>query len=485
MKLSLGKKLFLSNGITFAVILAVTLFILERGQARQWEQHLYSQSQSFATFATPELLKYFGGSFHSGHGAFPEQGFDLLSVNRDLVAFNIISPSGRPLYQSPRFPDYIDNSLPKAFSSEKQPASTSSWLNNNGEAYLMIIHPAYGPTGSHLIDVRYLFSFHSVNRRVAEIRAEFLRFTVPTIILVLSLVWFISRRMSLPVKALTIGAQKVEQGDLSVRVERTTDDEVGQLTEAFNRMTIRLEEHRRELTEKNESLLEVQQQLIRSERLAVIGQLAAGVSHEIDNPVGIILGHAELMKLDLEDGSPLHEDIDEIIAECRRCKKITGGLLGFARTESHLHESFDPKELIGETISSLKTQKLFQQIEVSVAATSEYHAKGDRDQVRQILINLLINSAQAMQGNGTISIATELKNSMLSINVTDSGPGIPENLAEKIFEPFFSTKASNEGTGLGLALCRKLAEEMGGRLIVTPSNEGGIFTLDLPLSRTA
>ena len=491
MKFSLGKKLFLSNGITFAVILAIILIVLERGQARQWEQHLYSRSHSFAKLATPELLKHFGGNFTPETTNYPDHGLELLSVNRDIVAFNLISPSGRVLYRSPLFPDYIDNSLPEEFSQEESSSSAaSSWIETDTERYLLIVHPAYGPTGSHLIDVRYLFSFHSVSSRVSEIRREFLQFAIPAIVLVLLLVWFISRRISLPVKELTKGAGMIEGGDLSVRVKRSTNDEIGHLADAFNRMASQLEKHRRELTEKNDRLVSVQNQLIRSERLAVIGQIAAGISHEIDNPVGIILGHAELIKDDLDINSPLHEDIDEIIAECRRCKKITGGLLGLARPGTQMHEIFDPELLTTETITSLKTQKLFQDVIFTTSTTNPTSstpptpasAKGDRDRVRQILINLLVNAAQAMNGSGEIHINLTIEQENLTISVKDSGPGIDDTLSQKIFEPFFSTKSGTEGTGLGLAICRKLAEEMDGSLNVIPSHDGGIFTLTLPLS---
>ncbi|NIQ96290.1 MAG: two-component sensor histidine kinase, partial [Desulfuromonadales bacterium] len=140
------------------------------------------------------------------------------------------------------------------------------------------------------------------------------------------------------------------------------------------------------LQKANDALQQVQAQLIHSERLAAIGQLAAGISHEIDNPIGIILGYAELLLDECDDADPRREDLRAIIAECKRCKRITGGLLGFARSGSGVREPVDLDRLCRETILSLSPQRLFKEIVIDyVRPESRLSVTGDDDQLRQIL----------------------------------------------------------------------------------------------------
>jgi two-component system NtrC family sensor kinase len=249
--------------------------------------------------------------------------------------------------------------------------------------------------------------------------------------------------------------------------------------------------NRAELTRKNEALstanehmLSMQEQLLRSERLAAIGQLAAGVSHEIDNPVGIILGNAELLMEDLKENDPMRDDVAAIIEECRRCKRITGGLLGFARSaEGHL-DQVDLNQLVEETVASLRPQKLFKDLDLTTdSSTEDLCVTGDADQLRQVIINILLNAAQALQGGGQLKVTLTRQSGHALVYVDDSGPGIPEAEREKVFQPFFSTKAPGEGTGLGLPLCRKLVEAQGGEIFVHEAPLGGArLAVSLPLS---
>jgi signal transduction histidine kinase len=207
------------------------------------------------------------------------------------------------------------------------------------------------------------------------------------------------------------------------------------------------------------------------------------VSHEIDNPVGIILGYAELLYEDLPEGDPRREDVRAIIEECKRCKRITGGLLGFARTASGPVAAIDLAALAEQTLASLRPQKLFREVELRLQAASPLpQLVGDADQLRQVLVNLLLNAAQAMAGRGRLTVTLRREGEQAVLEVADSGPGVPPELRERIFEPFFSTKRSGEGTGLGLAICRKLVEDHGGRLTVAEGAAGGArFRIELPL----
>lgn len=497
MQMTLGKKLFFYTSGTLVGLLLVTFLILERNQARQWEEHLLAQSISFARFATPELLKLFRGTFPPQEAANLRDVYDFLGVNRDLIEFSLISPGGRVLFRSPRFPDFIDvdfaGAIPEGSPPQLQTPRTTmhTHLLPGGGRILDLVTPAFGPTGERVLSVRFLISYDSVDARLDEVRWYFLRIALITIVCSLLLVALVARRVTRPIKELTDGAHAIARDELQTRIAVRSGDELGTLALAFNRMAESLAQNRQELTEKNAALTraneesrQMQKHLIRAERLAAIGQLAAGVSHEIDNPVGIILGYAELLFEDLAADDPRREDVRAIIDECKRCKRITGGLLGFARATPARRSLIELANLVQETLTSLRPQKLFRRLEVRFDRSPDLPpVAGDADQLRQVLVNLFLNAAQAMGGEGVLTVEVFAADQRAVVQIADTGTGIPVDLRERIFEPFFSTKAKGEGTGLGLSVCRKLVQDHGGQLAVDAAPGGGArFRLELPLA---
>lgn len=499
MTASLGKRFFIYTGVTLIIVLLLAFAALERNQSRQWEEFLHSQSLSFARFSTPEILKQFRGAFPTPDESNLSYVYDFLGFNRDLIRFAIYSPNGRVLFESPQFPDFIDLILPDKllvgpdFRLKIPRATVRTEQIDDGRRVLDLLIPAFGPTGEQILSVRYLVSFDSVDRRLVEMRSQFIRIGAFALLTAALLAAFVARRISRPLSELAEGARAIGQGAFATRITIDRSDEIGALAQAFNEMAENISLNREELTEKNSALIvandelkQIQSQLIRSERLAAIGQLAAGVSHEIDNPIGIILGYAELLMEDIGDDADRREDLQAIIDECHRCRRITGGLLGFARSHSESRESVDLLSVITGTVDSLRPQKLFRYVEFVLNGfdlQSTIAVTGDSDRLRQVLVNLLLNAAQAMQGSGTITLLLNIQQDIVSLLVTDTGPGVDDSLREKIFEPFFSTKASGEGTGLGLSLCRRLVEEHEGQLSLEPSIEAGAsFKLVLPLS---
>lgn len=495
MKVTLGTKLFYYTGVILVSVLLITFFFLVRGQSRQWEEHLRAQSLSFARFATPEILKQFRGAFPPRDDASLAYVYDFLGFNRDLARFSLYSPNGRVLFESPLFPDYIDLVLSEDTvelnDRLKVPRTTVRTVSLADDSRLLdLMTPAFGPTGEQVLSVRYFISYDSVDRRQGEMRQQFFRIGLLALAASLILAAFISRRVTRPLVELIDAVRAIGRGELETRTSVQGSDEIAVLASSFNDMSANLDASRNALTEKNQALQgannelrQVQAQLIRSERLAAIGQLATGVSHEIDNPVGIILGYAELILDDCPADDPRREDLLAIIEECRRCKRITGGLLGFARSGSGIRDTVDLDRLCRETIVSLSPQRLFKEIVIDYARPESMLAvTGDGDQLRQIMINLMLNAAQAMQGKGKLAVRLEREDDSAVISVIDNGPGVPPEQAVTIFEPFYSTKERDEGTGLGLSLCRKLAEDHGGDLNLDATYlRGACFRLRLPL----
>lgn len=494
MKLTLGRKFFLYTSVMLVGVLLVTFVVLERSQARQWEAYLRTQSVAFASFATPEVLKLFRGGFRSPSNTDVELVADFLALNSDLVSFSLVSGNGTLLYQSAAFPAFAElgkqvRELPldtKLLSTEVTEAVTRRLPG--GERLLELLTPAFSPTGTRILSVRYLISYRSVDQRLGEMQRQFLVIALITSLFVMFLTALLVRKLTRPVEALTNGVKAIGQGALETQIEVAGQDEISTLGIAFNEMVASLTRQRQEvevktheLQESNRVLSEVQDQLLRAERLATIGQLAAGVSHEIDNPVGIILGYTELLLEDLAPGDPRREDLLAIVDECRRCKRITGGLLGLARTAPEEQIPIDMTLLVRDIFDTLKPQKLFRRVQLEFSADDNLPLlTGDQDRLRQVLINLFLNSAQAMAGSGSLTVSATTENDELLLRVCDSGPGVPPELQSRIFQPFVTTKGRDEGTGLGLPLCRKLVEDHQGRIDLEPSEQGACFVLRFP-----
>ncbi len=227
--------------------------------------------------------------------------------------------------------------------------------------------------------------------------------------------------------------------------------------------------------------VQLMEKLIQSEKLAALGKLAAGVAHEINNPLTGILSYAEGIDDDLEPNSPLRDDIQIIIRETLRCRDIVRNLLDFAKQYTPKLEVVNPNEIIFQSLELIHRLPQFKDIEIIVVTEEKIpKVNVDSKQIQQVLLNLLINSADAMKYKGKITIGSEYfrQQKKCIISVEDTGPGIPENLMDKIFEPFFSTKSTS---GLGLAVSWGIIERHHGSIEVDTAESGGaIFKIILP-----
>ncbi len=301
-------------------------------------------------------------------------------------------------------------------------------------------------------------------QELVRLKVAALRWTatllVATPLLVAAAVLYLSRSIAKPLARLGEGAAAVAGGDLEARIDIDTPDEFGTLAAEFNAMTAALKQHRDKLVE--------------SEKLAGIGRLAAGVAHELNNPLQVILGYVSLNR-DLPDRR-LAEQLAAIEEEALRSKDIVEGLLELSRPVL-APAPVDLRALCESVSGRLRVSAQPETLRLSV--DGDALALADRQKLRQVVFNLMKNAAEAAGPAGDVSVRIAPAGEMVEVAVSDSGPGIAPQARARMFEPFFTTKPS--GTGLGLAVSRAIARAHGGDIEVDNRGSGGaIFTLRLP-----
>jgi PAS domain S-box-containing protein len=229
---------------------------------------------------------------------------------------------------------------------------------------------------------------------------------------------------------------------------------------------------------------ELQDQLVQSAKLVAVGKLAAGVAHEINNPLTGILAYAEDISDEMDVKNPLHEDMKVIIRETLRCRDIVRNLLDFARQDQPKFETVNPNDVVEQSLILVEKLPRFKDIVIQKELEEKISSiQADPRQLQQVVLNFILNAADAMEGKGTIILTTEedRRTGKCIISVEDTGPGIPENLIDKVFEPFFSSKGTS---GLGLAVSWGIVERHRGVIEVdTAESEGAIFRIILPAVR--
>jgi signal transduction histidine kinase len=315
-----------------------------------------------------------------------------------------------------------------------------------------------------LVD-RFEASIGEFQGEVAALQTAAFRWTIFFVLFapVLAIVvgGYVLRSVARPVARLRAGAERLSLGDLDTRIDVDTPDEFGDLARQFNAMTVALKDH--------------QAKLVQSEKLAGIGRLAAGVAHEINNPLAVILGYARLRRRKADPETA--EDLKVIEDETLRAKLIVDGLLDLSRPLPAAPEHVDLKELCEEAIARLRETRLLDAVNVSVSGQGAI--EGHPQRLRQVVLNLVKNAAEAAGGAGTVEVQVEQRDGVARVVVRDSGPGIPVDARRKLFEPFFTTK--DTGTGLGLAVSQGIVHAHGGEIDVESQPEGGAqFTVTLP-----
>lgn len=368
-----------------------------------------------------------------------------------------------------------------------------------GHRVLALINPienepaCYG-AGCHLdpndkfilgvLDVQ--MSLATVDSDIARSRRQTIWASVVLVVSVLSvtglLIWTLIRT---PVRKLTAGTRAIAQGNLDYTIPLDRKDEIGELANSFNTMTLELKRAREELQS-------IQSHLIQVEKMVSLGKLCATVAHELNNPLSGILTYARLSqkKLTSPDLTPdrlssIREDLSIVADESSRCGNIVKNLLLFSKRQIGEFGVVDLHQLLDRCTQLVEHHLKLNNIEL----VRVYNAKGaeilcDRDQVQQAFLAILDNAVSAMPHGGTLSIVTNSspRRKKVQVQIQDSGPGIAAADLPHVFEPFYTTKKNGRGVGLGLSVCYGIIERHNGRIEVRSAvGQGATFIIELPL----
>ncbi|HNZ59714.1 MAG TPA: [Fe-Fe] hydrogenase large subunit C-terminal domain-containing protein [Syntrophorhabdaceae bacterium] len=254
------------------------------------------------------------------------------------------------------------------------------------------------------------------------------------------------------------------------------------LLEQSKKIYQQLKKSHNQLKMSHQELEQAQAHLLRTEKLASIGQLSAGVAHEINNPLGTIMIYAHLLLKGMDKDDPRIEDIELIIGEANRAKEIVQGLLSFARETKLRQGLMNVSDLLEDVLSLVINQSLFHNIRIEKSFVQDMPIiVADETKLKQVFLNIILNAAQAMEGNGKLTISTIIDKKHIKVKIQDTGPGIPPENMGKLFSPFFTTK--EKGTGLGLAISYGIVERHGGKIDVDSElGKGSTFIISLPIS---
>jgi two-component system NtrC family sensor kinase len=308
---------------------------------------------------------------------------------------------------------------------------------------------------------------------------SFLGVTFVGMLLALAVSYILADSITKPVRRLVAASQEIAGGNLSYRVDINSGDEIGKLGEMFNRMSASLKERDEQLRAYTE------QQLFRSERLASLGRLAAGVAHEINNPLTGVLTFGHLLLRKCDEHHPQREALETIVNETTRCKRIVRGLLHFARETELQKVDADVNEILEESLRLTENQALVHNVTIVKHLNPNLpNIMLDKGQIQQVFINILVNAVDAMPEGGTLTVTSEATadGQHMEVKFADTGCGIAREHISRVFDPFFTTKDESRGTGLGLAVSYGIVTRHNGSIEVQSQiREGSTVTVKLPV----
>jgi two-component system NtrC family sensor kinase len=376
-----------------------------------------------------------------------------------------------PKGSGPRLADVMDGALPARL------AQAAFGAFSLRERDLRVFYSEYLPYPNQLISwlVTATVDLEAVRAPYARIRAGILVFAGTALVLALGLAQIGARRVARPITELAEGLKAYAEGRRPRLPLTGATEEIRDLRRAFAYMADRLELAREERDR-------AERMLLQSAKLASIGEMAAGIGHELNNPLTNILSLTKLMGRALPPGSEaLEGDLRALEDEAERASRIVRGVLNFARQVPPRFAPVHAADWLRETIGLVAQSARDREVAITSEVARELEFEADAAQLQQVLINLLLNAIQASEKGGEVHVELRRHNEEIELRVIDHGPGVPREHLDKIFDPFFTTKPPGEGSGLGLSVSLGIVEQHGGRLWLSNNPEGGaIATVRLP-----
>jgi len=321
--------------------------------------------------------------------------------------------------------------------------------------------------------------FKSMERKALWI---FLGITFAGIMMSIIICFVLTNSIMRPINSLLLATSRLANGDIEQHVQLSNSpEEIAALGEAFNYMVSTVKERDKQLRQ------QAQEEIMKSERLAMVGQLAAGVAHEINNPLGGILLFSRLLLQKAPSEGNMRDNLERIEKDANRCQSIVQGLLDFARQREPKVEVLKLNDVLEKTINLFEKQPSFHNIEIVKQYQPDLPViSADLAQIQQVFVNIIMNASDAMKGKGVLTISTRSAdtNDYVEISFTDTGNGIPPDKLERVFEPFFTTKGVGHGTGLGLSISYGIVQRHGGTIKVSSRvGHGSTFVVILPKNK--
>ena len=380
-----------------------------------------------------------------------------------------------------------------AIRNEPTCASASCHEHPASQSVLGIVDIAYS-----LAEIDQSMKEHATH--IAEVSFAFI------LMLTVSMGYLLQRMIYLPLKDLETGAKKISSGHFDHPIPVRSADEFGRVAGSFNDMTADLRRARAELhelideleskvDERSKELMAARAEVAQGEKLASIGVLAAGIAHELNNPLTGVLTFTSLMRKKVLEGSEDAEDLDLVIRETKRCASIIRRLLDFAREKVPVKGFFNLNQVLEDTVRFVERPASLKKIVITTDLDPQLpQIWGDADLIKQVVMNILVNAQQAIEGAGTITVVTrtyvaktsqqndEPRTPMVELAIKDTGCGIPEANMQRIFDPFFTSKEVGKGTGLGLSVSYGIVKAHGGEIkVASVLGQGTTFRILLPV----
>lgn len=414
----------------------------------------------------------------------------MVGQHNQLVGVRIFHPHGVILRSS--IPSEIGSAVSaNDFSLYQNPKNYGRFdLPPYGEV-LSMVKPIYNEVACHpchgnktrvigILDINY--SLHRTNMQMRHASRVFILSSVAiTAFLAIAISFILVRYVKKPLDNMVETMSKVEKGDFDVQIDYKGKDEIGRLILSFNSMVERLDVAKKELEQLHF------QQLERADRLASIGEMAAGIAHEIKNPLAGISAAVSIIKDDMPPGDPRDGILAEVLQQVQRLDKTVNDLLFFGKPSLPEFNCIDVNTIITTTLKFAARHRGGDNIEKKLDLEPNLPPVfADEKQMQQVFLNLILNAMQAMSEGGVLTITSGSTvcddGDFVRVNISDTGPGIPVQILEKIFTPFFTTKA--QGTGLGLPICSKLVKMHNGDIKVTSQHDQGTtFSVELPVCK--